>query len=126
MKHARAESRGDAARRRNEVFDSLSAEPRRRLVVSLLDAPDRSVPLPEEATSDADRDHGTLRTELRHNHLPRMAAAGFVEWDTDPLVARQGPRFDGVAAVVEALRGAGEPWPEPSAVGSRRRGEGPG
>ena len=104
------------------VFRSLSAEPRRQLVVSLMDAPpEGSVPLPESAAmSTLQPDPETLRTELYHVHLPILAENEFIRWETDPLVAFRGPKFDEVAAVFEALHSAATEIPESLVVGCRR------
>jgi hypothetical protein len=92
----------------NAVFESLSAEPRRQLIVSLMDAPpDQSVPLPESAMMpNVPQDPEVLRTELYHNHLPILADMGFVTWEKDPLVASRGSRFHEVAVVFAALHSA--------------------
>ena len=104
------------------VFRSLSAEPRRQLVVSLLDAPpEGSVPLPESAAMSAlQSDPETLRTELYHVHLPILAENGFIRWETDPLVAFRGPKFDRVAVVFDALHSAASEMPDSLVVGCRR------
>jgi len=106
----------------NDVFDALSAEPRRQLVVSLLDAaPSESVPLPESAVNpNVPPDSEVLRQELRHRHLPKLADLGFVTWDRDPLVAVRGPRFDEAAVVFEALQSNATELPDSLVVGCQR------
>lgn len=102
-------------KRWNEVFVALSAAPRREIVVSLVDAPSgHPVGLPEAAVrSDASVDHDAVRRDLYHNHLPKLAAHEFVEWETDPMVARRGPRFEEVATVVRSLHSTARSIPEP-------------
>lgn len=104
------------------VFRSLSAEPRRQLVVSLLDAPPgESVPLPESAAMSARKvDPEALRAELYHVHLPILAENGFIGWETDPLVAFRGSKFDRVAVVFDALHSAATEIPDSLVVGCRR------
>ncbi|QSX00107.1 hypothetical protein [Haloterrigena alkaliphila] len=106
----------------NAVFKALSAEPRRQLIVSLLNAsPDESVPLPESAIMpNVPPDPETLRMELHHTHLPLLTNRGFVTWDTDPLVAARGPRFDEVAVVFEALHSEATAIPDSLVVGCQR------
>lgn len=89
----------------DDVFEALAAEPRRRLLASLLEAErGEAVHLPEAATApEAGADPEKMRVELYHRHLPALAEAGFVDWETDPLVATRGPDFPAVAAVLEAL-----------------------
>jgi len=106
----------------NVVFEALSAEPRRQLVVSLLDAtPSASVPLPESAVNpNVPPDPEELRRELRHRHLPKLADLEFVAWEQDPLVASRGPRFDEAAVVFEALQTNATELPDSLVVGCQR------
>jgi hypothetical protein len=106
----------------NAVFESLSAEPRRQLIVSLMDAPpDQSVPLPESAMMpNVPQDPEVLRTELYHNHLPILADMGFVTWEKEPLVASRGSRFDEVAVVSAALQSAAFNFPDSLVFGCQR------
>ncbi|MHB9288164.1 hypothetical protein ACKVMT_14140 [Halobacteriales archaeon Cl-PHB] len=106
----------------NTVFKALSAEPRRQLVVALMDAPaTESVPLPESATNpETVYDSDVLRQRLRHVDLPHLAEAKFVEWDDDPLTAWRGPRFEEVAVVMEALHDAAAAIPDSLVVGCTR------
>ncbi|WP_436910255.1 hypothetical protein [Halosimplex marinum] len=89
----------------NRVFGSLTAEPRRQMVVALMEAPpDRELSLPEAANPPyLLRDPEELYTDLVHSHLPALAEDGFVEWEREPLRVRRGPAFEEVAAVFEAL-----------------------
>lgn len=106
----------------NTVFKALSSEPRRQLVVSLLDAgPDRSVPLPESAIMpNVPSDPEVLRRELHHVHLPMLADMGFITWETEPLVASRGPEFDDVAVVFEALHAEASRIPDSLVIGCQR------
>lgn len=110
----------------NDVFDALAAEPRRRLLASLLEvAPGESVPLPEAAMAPATPiDAEKMRVGLYHRHLPTLAEAGFVDWETDPLVATRGPDFPAAAAVLEALESEGVIRPDSLRVDGRERPDG--
>lgn len=118
----RVENGRQIAERWDRVFEALSAEPRRQLVASLLDAaPDSDVPLPESAINpDVPTDPERLRHELHHRHLPMLAEQDVIEWETEPLVATRGPRFDEVAAVMEALHEAATDVPDSLVIGCRR------
>jgi hypothetical protein len=109
-------------RRWNRVFKALSAEPRRQVVATLLDAPpDGTVALPESAVNpNVPPDPGDLRRDLHHHHLPLLADGGFVEWERDPLVATRGPRFEEAAIVMEVIRGAAGDVPDALVVGCQR------
>jgi hypothetical protein len=94
----------DDCARVDRVFDALSAEPRRRLVGSLLDAEASDhVSLPDGVSRPDGRMTDELRLELVHRHLPMLADAGFVEWERDPLSVGRGPRFGEVVAVFETV-----------------------
>ncbi|WP_144901928.1 hypothetical protein [Halobellus captivus] len=111
MAHRRGERAQKVVNRWDRVVESMTAEPRRQLIVALLDAsPGVSVELPEAAINpNVPTDPESLRIELCHQHLPKLAEMGFIEWDTEPLRATRGPRFEEVGVVVEAVhRSAGE------------------
>lgn len=103
----------------DRVFKAVSAEPRRQLVASLLDTPpEASVPLPESAINPTvPADPRSLRQELHHCHLPMLADMEFIEWETEPFVARRGPRFEEVAGVFEALYSSASDLPDSLVVG---------
>ena len=113
MPRNRSRSGGVSGTEWDRVFTALAAEPRRQLVFSLVDAqPRQAVSLPEAAVSPASgTDLDALRAHLVHRHLPLLADGGFVQWDREPFHARRGPRFQDVAAVIEALTGNPEPIP---------------
>ncbi|MFC4540408.1 hypothetical protein ACFO5R_00460 [Halosolutus amylolyticus] len=104
------------------VFKALSSEPRRQLIVSLLDAePDHSVPLPESAiVPNVPPDPEMLRQELHHVHLPMLADNEFITWGTEPLVASRGSKFDQVAVVFEALHADATNIPDSLVIGCQR------
>lgn len=106
----------------DEVFEAVSAEPRRQLIISLMDAdPDESVPLPEMAMNpNVPVEPARLRAKLYHAHLPMLADLGFVEWDTDPLRAFRGPRFEEVAVVFDSLQSMAGQIPDSLVIGCQR------
>lgn len=111
-----------ASQRWNAVFRAVSAEPRRQLIVSLLDAgANDAVPLPESAVMpNVPPDPTAFRLELHHRHLPMLEEMGFVTWETEPLLAYRGPRFEEVAVVFESLHAEAATIPEQLVTGCRR------
>ena len=103
-------------------FQAASAEPRRQLIVSLLDSPsDGSVPLPESAANpNVPPNPDDLRRELVHRHLPMLADMEFIEWELEPFVASRGPRFDEVAVVFDALQAVTTDIPDSLVLGCQR------
>ncbi|WP_135822239.1 hypothetical protein [Halostella litorea] len=106
----------------DEVFRALSAEPRRQMVVALLEAPpDRELSLPEAANPPYRlMDPEDLYVELKHSHLPLLESAGFVEYSTDPLRVARGPNFEEAAVVFEALQRNADRIPDPLVHGCQR------
>lgn len=106
----------------DDVFAAVSREPRRQLVVSLLDAsPGEWVPLPASAVNpNVPPEPRCFETVLRHHHLPMLAERGYIEWRDDPLAATRGPRFDEVAVVFRALHAAAGDIPDSLVVGCQR------
>jgi len=116
----------------DSVFEALTAEPRRQIVVALMEAPpDRELSLPEAANPPyLLRDPEELYLGLVHTHLPALADEGFVEWDEDPLRVRRGPAFEEVAVVFEALHDSADEIPpqlteECQRLEERQRGKRP-
>lgn len=122
MTVARFENGKRVIRRWDAVFRAISAEPRRQLIVSLMDCPaDQSVPLPESAVNpNVPPNPEAHRLELIHHHLPLLADDEFVEWKTEPFVASRGPRFDEVAVVFDALHAGATDVPDSLVVGCQR------
>ncbi|WP_436935567.1 hypothetical protein [Halovenus marina] len=106
----------------DRVFEAVSAEPRRQLIVSLLDAEaGDSVPLPEGAINpNVPVDAEEFQAQLYHTHLPKLAEGGFIEWERDPLRAFRGPRFDEVAVVFETLQQSASELPDSLVIGCQR------
>ena len=106
----------------DRLFRALSAEPRRQVIVALLEAPaDRELSLPEAANPPyALRDPEELYLELIHSHLPVLADGGYVEWESDPLCVCRGPRFAEVATVFEALYDSATEIPDRLVHGCQR------
>lgn len=90
----------------DRVFAAASAESRRQIVATLLEAPpDRELDLPEAASTPYTlMDPERLYNELVHEHLPMLAAEGFVTWDREPLRVARGPNFEEIAVVIESIQ----------------------
>lgn len=103
----------------DRVFEALTAEPRRQLVVSLMDVPaERRVSLPDAAMSPtAPPNRERLRHHLHHRHLPLLEDYGYVKWDPDRFRAQRGPRFEEVATVFDALCGHASEIPDQLVAG---------
>lgn len=52
----------------------------------------------------ADDDLPRLEHELYHVHLPKLADAGYVDWDPEEDLIRHGPAFEAIDPVIGDLR----------------------
>lgn len=87
----------------NTAFEALADEQRRRLLVSLLEEDQRTVSAvvsgaieEETATRNASK-----QVAMRHNHLPKLADHGFVQWSRGTGEIIQGPQFDQIRPLLE-------------------------
>lgn len=86
----------------------LSAQPRRQIITSLMQAGEQGVHALTDAaeTPGHSVDPDRFQLKLRQIHLPMLADADYISWTDDPFQARQGPRFDEPASVMETLLAA--------------------
>lgn len=85
------------------LFEMLSYPHRRRILTRLNDRNPRGedgVTLAELA-SDDELDDETI--SLVHNHLPKLAESGFVDWDREHRRVTPGPRFHEVAPLIDLM-----------------------
>ncbi|WP_254761493.1 helix-turn-helix domain-containing protein [Natrinema marinum] len=92
----------ESAQLRNELFYQLSHPMRRRILRELVSAGPGTAfsindPEIERPWSESDR------LELRHNHLPRLTAVGYVRWDRETDTITRGPLFGTIAPVLTLL-----------------------
>ena len=89
----------------DRAFDVLSHPYRRRILTALAEGNPREEDefSPEQLQAD-DEDLRVFTTELFHVHLPKLEAAGYVEWDRETGAITHGPNYDEVAPLVELMR----------------------
>ncbi len=124
MPTSTCQDENESVERRDHVFTALSAEPRRQVLVSLLETgSEEFVELPEAATSPAlECELRELRSQLVHRHLPVLEDYGFVRWKTDPFLVWRGPEFERVSDVMVALLDRSEPVSVQFVAGHGQRG----
>jgi len=91
------------------LLTMLSDAQRRRVLTLLVDSD--AIGLDEVLRAGGHDDPTIQRTALYHNHLPKLDAAGFVDWDVDLGRIRRGPKFDDVEPVVLVLRSSVDDLP---------------
>lgn len=79
----------------------LAADRRRRQILSLLS---RGEPVTESGLMVRGAgDESNQNITDRHVHLPKLAGAGYIEWDHDTGEIAKGPRFDEVEPLLEFI-----------------------
>ena len=85
---------------RNDLFDALADEQRRRILFSLLER-ERSIEFESPSASLEDRRPAAV--ERRHVHLPKLEDYGFIEWSPNGNTVEAGPRFEAIRPTLRLL-----------------------
>ncbi|MFD1647649.1 hypothetical protein [Haloarchaeobius litoreus] len=60
--------------------------------------------MPDAAWSAShELDTEDLTVRLRHLHLPKLAEAGYIRWESDPFTVSRGPHFAEPALVLDRM-----------------------
>ncbi|WP_418282140.1 hypothetical protein [Halorubrum sp. DTA98] len=84
----------------DRILDCLRSR-RRRLILLLLK--DGTIERKSDVMFRCGPDGNASEIELVHRHLPKLAEAGYVEWDPDTERIAKGPRFGEVEPVLELM-----------------------
>lgn len=85
-----------------ELLAVLSHPHRREILARLNDRNPRDEDEFElERLVDDELDDETI--SLVHNHLPKLADAGFIDWDQERHVVTRGPRFHEIAPLLDLM-----------------------
>jgi hypothetical protein len=94
----------DGSRSLDRAFDALRHPYRRRILLLVGEhEPRDEAAFAADTLATDDDDLALLTTELYHVHLPKLATAGYVDWDEDAHTVRRGPAFDEVAPLLRLL-----------------------
>lgn len=83
----------------DSMMDTLQNRTRRGILVTLIDTGETSLSALERRFP-RERD----RIALYHNHVPKLADAGYVEWDTETDTISEGPKFSEAEPLVRLLK----------------------
>lgn len=88
----------------DDMMDALADVQRRKLLIALLEQkPQDSKPAVlahSEGESDAVKG---LVVSMQHNHLPKLADYGFIEWNKHQQEVLKGPEFDEIRPLLKLL-----------------------
>jgi hypothetical protein len=83
----------------DSCLSALGTVERRRLLVALLERnPRRVADLKPSGTQPRQ-----FELETHHVHLPKLVAAGFVDWDRTSHTIRRGPDFESLEPLLKLL-----------------------
>ena len=103
-----SEERANTGVSLDELFEMLSHEPRRRILVAV----GRDNPRDEDeiasklAATENEGDLDTIelvKTKLYHVHLPKLDEAGLIDWNRESGRIRRGPRFEEIEPLLGLL-----------------------
>jgi len=95
----------------DDVFEALADRRRRRALVALIELDPPAELDIDDVRSGAAADERSERTALRHAHLPKLDAMGFIDWDPDAGTIAPGPEMGTIRPVVELLDASAEDLP---------------
>lgn len=102
------EARSVSSEEIDSMMDALSNRVRRIILVTLVgDTPEVSI-----AALERQIHHENARIRLYHKHLPRLANAGWINWDDDSGTISKGPKFSTVEPLVQLLKEYNTDFPE--------------
>ncbi|MFC5368682.1 helix-turn-helix domain-containing protein [Salinirubrum litoreum] len=88
----------------SEQFDILSSPYRRRILVAVANRNPRDEDeLRSEGIADDDENLDVFEQKLYHNHLPKLDAAGFIDWNRETGTITRGPRFDEIRPLIKLM-----------------------
>jgi hypothetical protein len=99
-------------RRLDRMFEVMSHPFRRRILFRLSDYTSGSEgELTTGALKMGGDEPNVLAIQLRHLHFPKLANAGYIDWDESTDTVRRGPMFDEVEPLLRLMHNHQEELP---------------
>jgi len=100
-----------SAVRFDEMVEALADVQRRKLLVALMEHnPQNDSPV--VITDEKDANVVDRLVSMRHVHLPKLAEAGFIEWDEASHEVAKGENFEEIRPLLELLDDHSDELPE--------------
>lgn len=88
-----------------ETLQILAHSYRRRVLMTLLaHTPEDEGEITAMMADDDAAEFEALTLEMYHQHLPKLEAAGVIEWERNESLVRKGPTFEEVVPLLTLLR----------------------
>lgn len=82
------------------MMDALGTRARRVVLLTLLEMPAETTTELSDRVAEAE----LAEIELQHAHLPKLEAAGYIEWDPDSRTISRGPDFSDIEPLLRLLK----------------------
>jgi hypothetical protein len=92
----------------DQILEELSSRRRRLILLSLKRG---TVETAADVMFRGDDDKESTEIDLRHNHLPKLAEAGYIEWDPDTGEISKGPRFEEIEPLLDLIENHADELP---------------
>ncbi len=92
----------------DRAVDSLGSRQRRLILLLLRDG---TVKTESDVIMRGRSDSEDVEFELRHNHLPKLEEAGYIEWDREAGEISEGPRFEEIKPILELIENHADELP---------------
>jgi len=94
------------------MFQCLGARPRRRILIELYaQEPEDTIQVPADIEC-TDQKKTALRQACFHNHLPKLAEAGYISWEEETYEVRRGPQFAKIQSLLKLIQSHREDLPK--------------
>jgi hypothetical protein len=81
----------------------LSNHHRRRVLLALVDNAPQTTPIGSTATVETDGGDQLQTIAMQHNHLPKLADHGFIDWDRETQRVAKGAQFEEIEPLLTVL-----------------------
>ena len=87
------------------ILTALAGRYRRQMLVALLEhTPQTDGDIdPFDTVTDSETDAETIQRELVHNHLPKLEALEYIEWDRERDTIRRGRQWDEITPLLKLV-----------------------
>lgn len=92
----------------DRIFEALCKRHRRLIVLVLRETDPVDV---SDLVLRGRDDSDVTEINLRHNHLPKLVDAGYIEWDEETDTISKGPRFDEIEPLLELIENHADELP---------------
>ncbi|MCO8256722.1 ArsR family transcriptional regulator [Haladaptatus sp. AB618] len=100
----------------NTMLGTLGNSYRRRILIAVLNQNPRAedeFTLDKSSTDEMnDAEIKSMKIQLHHIHLPKLADAGYIDWDPDTGAIRRGPNIDEIAPLLTLMRDHADELPD--------------